>query len=158
MMTRHLKCWLLLVLWICCPASLFADIRIFGLVDFDLGKWVIGAGPLRQSSNICVSVRPRGPYQVTAFGSGGASAFALSNGADVLPYRIFFNDRPRPNGATELLPSQVLGGLRGRRRGILRNQCNRPTANISILISDTDLGQMSAGRYSGRLVIVVGPE
>ena len=157
MMTRHLKYWLLLAV-VCCPISLFADIRIFGLVDFDLGKWVIGAGPIRQNSNICVSVRPRGPYQVTAYGSGASAEFSLSNGAHKLPYRIFFNDRPRPNGASELIPSQVLGGQRGRRRGILRNQCIRPTANISILISDSDLEQMSAGRYSGRLVIIVGPE
>ncbi len=71
---------------------------------------------------------------------------------------MFFNDRPRPNGATELVPGQALGGLRARRRGANRNQCNRPNANISILVSDTDLTQMPAGRYSGTVVIVVGPE
>ena len=106
------------MLVICFPAIIFADIRIFGLIDFTLGQWTLGSGPIRQSSNICVSVRPPGPYQVTAYGSGVANAFTLSNGADFLPYRIFFNDRPRPNGASELLPGQALGGLRGRRRGI----------------------------------------
>ena len=137
---------------------IFAEIIIFGLEDFKLGKWVQGVGSLRSNANICVSVRPRGPYQVTAYGTGALRAFTLTNGADTLPYRMFFNDRPRPNGANELLPGQTLGGLRGLRRGIRARQCNRPTANIGILVSDTDLMATSSGTYSGTLIIVVGPE
>ena len=148
----------LIAIWVCSAQPVCADIIIFGLEDFRFGKWVLGVGPLRTSSSFCVSVRPPAPYQVTAFGSGSSNALTLSNGFDSLPYRIFFNDRPRPNGASELQPGQALGGLRSSRHGQNRQQCNRPTANISILISETDLEQSSSGSYSGTVMLVVGPE
>ena len=142
----------LIILLLSFPILIHADIRIFGLIDFDFGTWNLGDGPLRSNSNICVSVRPRGPYQVTAYGSG------TSNGFDTLPYRLFYNDRPRPNGATELQSGSVLGGLRGPRRGLRQQQCNRPNANIAINFSNRDLTTASAGQYRGILTIVVGPE
>lgn len=157
-MAKHLKCWLLIIFLLCCPTVLFSEIRVYGLQDFNLGRWMLGSGPLRSNLNICISVRPPAPYQVTAFGSGSTNAFTLTNGRDTLSYRVFFNDRPRPNGATELQAGQALGGLRGRRRGIRQRVCNRPTANISIFVSNTNLERSSAGRYSGTVIIVVGPE
>jgi len=157
-MSRHLKCLSLLLLCLLLSAFAHADIRIYGLEDFNLGRWVIGAGSIRANANLCVAVRPRGPYQVTAYGQGPGNAFVLTNAGNNLPYRIFFNDRPRPNGAEELNAGQALGGMRGRRGRGIRRQCNRPTANISILISESDLAQTSAGRYSGTIVIIVGPE
>jgi len=157
-MFKHLKCLLLALLLLSCSTSAYAVIRIYGLEDFNLGRWVIGAGSIRANANICVAVRPPGPYQITAYGQGPSNAFVLSDAGANLPYRIFFNDRPRPNRAQELVPGQAIGGLRGRRGRGIRRQCNRPTANISILISDSDLEQMPAGRYRGTIVIVVGPE
>lgn len=132
--------------------------RVFGLQDINLGRWVLGAGPLQSNSNICVSITPPAPYQVTAYGSTASNLFTLTNGSDLLPFRMFFNDRPRPNGATELQAGQALGGLRGRAHGQNRQQCNRPTANISLLISDSELERASSGRYSGTVIIIVGPE
>ncbi len=159
-MLKHLKCLLSALLLLFCSASVLADIRIHGLSDIRLGRWVLGAGPLRADTNICVTVRPPGSplYQVTAYGQGSGNAFVLSSAGYNLPFRMFFNDRPRPNGATELVPGQALVGLRARRRGTNRIQCNRPNANISILVSDSDLAEMPAGRYSGTIVFVVGPE
>ena len=157
MIKRHSSLMLFLLL-ICFPLPINAEIRIFGLEDFKFGKWELGDGPLRLSSSICVAVRPRGPYQVTAYGSGSSNTFTLTNGSSTLPFRMYFNDLPRPNGATELQPAQALGGLRGRMRGIRQRQCNRPTANIGIRISDTDLRAATAGQYSGTVVIIVGPE
>lgn len=156
-MFKHLKC-LLLALLLLFSSSAYAVIRIYGLEDFNLGRWVIGAGSIRANANICVAVRPRGPYQITAYGQGSSNAFVLSDAGVSLPYRIFFNDRPRPNGAQELVPGQTLRGLRGRRGQGIRRACSRPTANISVLVSDSDLQQLPAGRYRGTIVIVVGPE
>ena len=157
-MFKHPKCLLLMLLFLLLFTAVKADIRIYGLEDFQLGRWVLGAGSLRANANLCVSIRPRGPYQITAYGQGTTNAFILSDAGEELPFRIFFNDRPRPNGAVELAPGQASGGFRGRRRGINRQQCNRPTANISIFISDSDLASISAGRYSGTITIIAGPE
>ncbi len=88
-MTEHRICWLLIISLLCCPTILFSDIRVFGLQDFNLGRWVLGAGPLQTNSNICVSISPPAPYQVTAHGSTASNAFTLTNGNDLLPYRMF---------------------------------------------------------------------
>jgi len=157
-MLKHLKCLLIPLLYLQCTAMVHADIRIYGLEDFDLGRWVLGAGSINSSANICVAVRPRGPYQITAYGQGPSNAFVLLNAGNTLPYRMFFNDRPRRNGAEELIAGQVLGGLRGRRGRGIRRACNRPTANITIRIEESDLQQATAGSYSGTILIVVGPE
>ena len=157
-MLKHLKCLLLVLLFLLCISSAHAVIRIYGLEDFSLGRWVTGSGSIRANANICVAVRPRGPYQITAYGQGPANAFVLSDAGVHLPFRLFFNDRPRPNGAQELFAGQTLGGLRGRRGRGIRRQCSRPTANIAVLVSDSDLTQVPAGRYRGTIVFVVGPE
>ncbi len=159
-MFKHSKCLLVILLLLFSSVSVLAEIRIYGLEDFNLGRWVIGAGPLRANANLCVTVRPPGAplYQITAYGQGGINTFVLSNAGNTLPYRLFFNDRPRPNGATELVAGRALASLRARRRGRNQTQCNRPNANISILISDSDLAQMPAGRYTGTVVLIVGPE
>jgi hypothetical protein len=159
-MFKYLKYLLFAFLLLFYSASALADIRIFGLEDFSLGRWVLGAGPLRANANICVTVTPPGAplYQITAYGQGSGNSFVLSSAGNNLPYRLFFNDRPRSNGAAELTAGRALTSLRARRRGGNQSQCNRPNANLSILISDSDLQQMPAGRYSGSISIVVGPE
>jgi len=154
----HQNCWLIILLWVLSPAFVFAEIRIFGLNDLNLGRWTLGSGSLQSNANICVAVRPRGPYQVTAFGGGVSNAFQLSNGISEIPYRVFFNDRPRENGAIELVAGSVLGGLRGIPRGIRQNVCRRPSANISIRVEDADLQRATAGQYIGNVLIIVGPE
>ncbi len=157
-MPKHLKCLLFVLLLLFCITSAQAVIRIYGLEDFSLGRWVTGSGSIRASSNMCIAVRPRGPYQITAYGQGPSNAFILSDAGVHLPFRIFFNDRPRPNGAQELLAGQTLGGLRGRRGQGIRRACSRPTANVSVFISDAELTGLPAGRYRGSIVFVVGPE
>ncbi|MBT8125010.1 MAG: hypothetical protein KJO81_09320 [Gammaproteobacteria bacterium] len=160
-MAKQPKIWLLFFLWLCCVPHVFAEIRIFGLTDFDFGRWVLGAGPLQANANLCVTVSPPGAplYQITAYGAGGNNSFVLTSAGNELPYRLFFNDRARPNGATEFVPGQALISLRARRRGgPNQTQCNRPNANISTLISDVDLAQIPAGRYGGTIILIVGPE
>lgn len=160
-MSKWPRFWFLVLLWLLLTPPAFAEIRIFGLTDFNLGRWVLGAGPLQANSNLCVAVSPPGAplYQITANGQSSSNSFVLTNASSLLPYRLFFNDRPEVNGASELIPGQALTSLRARRRGgVNQTQCNRPNANISILISDVDLAQVPAGRYSGTIVLIVGPE
>jgi len=138
--------------------TVFAEIRIFGLNDFNLGRWTLGSGSLQSNANICVAVRPRGPYQITAFGGGANNTFQLSNSISQVPYRVFFNDRAQENGAAELVAGVALGSLRGVPGGIRQNVCRRPRANISIRIDDTHLQRATAGQYTGTVLIIAGPE
>ncbi|MEM7400407.1 MAG: hypothetical protein AAF304_00495 [Pseudomonadota bacterium] len=157
-MIKHLKCLLIALLLFCISVSASAVIRIYGLQDFNLGRWVLGAGSIRANANLCVAVRPRGPYQITAYGQGSGNSFVLSDAGVNLPFRVFYNDRRRPNGAQELNPGQALGGLRARRGSGIRRPCGRPNANITVLVAESNLSQLPAGRYRGSLVLVVGPE
>ena len=83
--------------------------------------------------------------------------FVLVSGFDSIAYRLYFNDRPRVNGRTQLVPGEALTGMRGRR--LRRNQpCNRLTANLSIIIPETNLTAAPSGRYSSNIVLLVSPE
>ena len=157
-MIKHLKCLLIASLLFCISVPASAVIRIYGLEDFNLGRWVLGAGSIRANANLCVAVRPRGPYQITVFGQGSGNSFVLTDAGVNLPFRVFYNDRQRPNGAREIRPGQALGGLRARRGSGIRRPCSRPNANITVLIEESNLSQLPAGRYRGSLVLVVGPE
>ena len=148
--------YLLILLLISSPIN--ADIRLYGLEDFNFGKWVLGAGSLSANANVCVAVRPRGPYQITAYGEGQSSAFVLINAGNALPFRVLFNDRPRPNGALELVAGKPTGGLRGKTRGMNQTQCRGPNANIGVQISESDLERAPAGNYRGTIILIVGPE
>ncbi len=134
-----------------------AQIIVSELQPFTLGRWTIGSGDIASNQDICVALRPRGPYSVTAGGDNQNGEFVLVSGFDTIAYQLFFNDRPRVNGRTQLAPGRALTGLRGRR---LRNNqpCNRLTANLSILIPAANLTAAPAGRYSSNIVLLVSPE
>lgn len=157
-MIKRIQCFLIAFPLLLGSTSVSAVIRVHGLEDFNLGRWVIGAGSIRANSSLCIAIRPQGPYQITVYGQGPGNAFILSDAGVNLPIRIFYSDRQRANRAIELQPTRALGGLRARRGSGIRRPCNRPNANISVLIAESDLTQLPAGRYNGNIVIVVGPE
>lgn len=134
-----------------------AQIIVSELQPFRLGRWTIGSGNIAANQDICVALRPRGPYSVTAGGDSLNGEFVLVSGFDSIVYRLYFNDRPRVNGRTQLVPGEALTGMRGRR--LRRNQpCNRLTANLSIIIPETNLTAAPSGRYSSNIVLLVSPE
>ena len=134
-----------------------AQIIVSELQPFRLGRWTIGSGDIAANQDICVALRPQGPYSITAGGDSQNGDFVLVSGFDAIAYQLYFNDRPRVNGRTQLVPGEALTGLRGRR--LRRNQpCNRLTANLSIIISETNLTAAPSGRYSSNIVLVVSPE
>ena len=45
-----------------------AQIIVSELQPFRLGRWTIGSGNIAANQDICVALRPRGPYSVTAGG------------------------------------------------------------------------------------------
>lgn len=134
-----------------------AQIIVSELKPFNLGRWTIGSGDIARDQNICVALLPQGPYNVTAGGDTQGGEFALLSDFDAIVYQLYFNDRPRINGRTQLVPGVALTGLRGKRLK-RRQPCNRLTANLSILIPAASLTAAPSGRYSSNIVLLVSPE
>lgn len=148
------KLFLLFVLFI---IKAQAQIIVSELNTFSLGQWALGSGDITANQNICVAMRPRGPYSVTVSSYSQNGKFVLRSGSNTIAYRLFFNDRPRINGRNELEPDVALTGQRGRR--LRRNSpCNRLTANLSLMIPESNIRIASAGKYSTTIVILVSPE
>ena len=133
--------------------------RITGLSDIAFGNWT--GGDLTADQNICVGLYGTNTFRLRATGSGdlnSANAFALSNGSDYIPYRVYFNDQNGLSGRTELtaataLTNQTAGAAFWNIFGCLINN-----ANLSVLIEETELASASAGNYTGTLTVTVIPE
>ncbi len=130
-------------------------IRITGIDDINLGGWS-GSGGLAGSDLLCVTVRPAGPYRISAYGSGSGGGLNLSSGGFTMEYQLFFNDRPREQGRRRMDQLSPLINLQA--APSFRN-CNRgPNAYIGIEITSQVLESAAPGIYQGTLVLVVGPE
>ncbi len=133
--------------------------RISGLTDIAFGSWA--GGDLTANQNICVGLYGTNTFRLRATGSGdinSANAFALYNGSDYIPYRVYFNDQNGLTGRTELtaattLTNQTAGSAFWNIFGCLINN-----ANLSLLIEETDLASASSGNYTGTLTVTVIPE
>lgn len=135
------------------PAS--ADVKISDLQDFDFGLYP-GNGRLQDDKNVCTNVIPNGQYQIVMFGDGAGGGFEISNGIDSIPYRVFYNDRPRTGGARRM---QVGQALTGQSRASDQLNCSDGlSANIRIRIRRQDLQAANPGRYRGTLTMTVSPE
>lgn len=143
-------------LFLCSP--LRAIIIVSDLSAFELGRWTSGSGDIVAAQNLCVALRPRGPYTITISGDNQNGEFVLRSGVDTIEYQFYFNDRPRVNGRTQVFPGVALTGQRGRRIRSRNNPCRRPTANLSIIIPQANLQAASGGLYSSNLVLLVSPE
>ena len=162
MLKPKLKIVLYALLSIICISAILviqanAQIIVSELKPFNLGRWTIGSGDITRNQNICVALLPQGPYSVTAGGDTQGGEFALLSGFDAITYQLYFNDRPRPNGRSLLVPGVELKGLRGKRLK-RRQPCNRLTANLSIVIPEVNLTAAPSGRYSSNIVLLVSPE
>ncbi len=145
-----------MLLFLCSP--LRALIIVTDLSTFELGRWTSGSGTITSSQNICVALRPRGPYSITISGDNQNGEFVLRSGTETIEFQFYFNDRPRVNGRSQVFPGVALTGQRGRRIRRRDNPCRRPTANLSIVIPQANLQTASGGLYSSNLVLLVSPE
>lgn len=136
--------------------------RITGLSDFSFGNWV--GGDLSANDNLCIGLWGTGTrqYRIRATGDGNGSdinAFALSNGTDFLPYRVFFNDQTGTVGQVELSSSSALLGQTAA-TGSFANLfgCFIENANIALLIENSSLSAVNSGSYFGLLTLTLIPE
>lgn len=157
---NHLLYLLFAVLLFLQSAALQAQSAIEGLSDLDLGQVPPTSRALRAHTTFCVSLDPRGRYQITATGDAPGGQFALlgSGGAALvgLPYRVFVSDRGRRRGV-ELRPALPSSGLRpqvSRRDG----SCRPPLARVTVRVDARALRRARPGRYRGTLSLTVAPE
>ena len=155
--SHYIKNVVLVFLLVAQIAIAQGSIRISGLQEIKFGIWTIGSGTLFSSNDICVAVDQPGPYQITAAGIGSGNDFYLSSGGNNIVYLVFFNDAPRLSGRQQLSPGVPLTGLKGKKRK-KKADCNKPTANLSLEIPESNISAAPAGHYSGVLVLLVSPE
>jgi hypothetical protein len=141
-------------------ASVPARVRISGLADVNLTN----VDPTLNASvaqNICVwSNTATHGYQVTASGSGAASAFTLANAAlPVVPYTV---EWANSSGQTTGTPLTAGGALTGQTSSATNSNCSSgpaSSASLIVKIGSTDLQAMPAATtFTGTLTLVVAPE
>ena len=148
---------------------------IFGMTDVDLGTWN-GSGDLSGNDDICVAVSSTLPtflgqprfYRLRATGDGdpgSANAFTLSNGVDLIYYRVFLTDA---DNQIEMLPGNINSGNHfigtpGYNANIIAfftgaaNPCINPNATITILVEEAQLNTGS-GIHTGTLTLELSAE
>lgn len=141
-------------------ASVPGRVRISGLTDVTFSD----ADPSAAASNaqsLCVwsNTSTRG-YNITATGSGAASAFTLASGSlPVVPYTVAWASTSGQTSGTALTAGTA---LTGQKSTAITSDCSAgPSASASLVVSmsSTTLQTMTAGStYNGTLTLVVAPE
>jgi len=133
--------------------------RVTGLSDFAFGAWT--GGNLSANDNLCIGVYGTTQYRVSATGDGDGAdinAFALTNGTDFLPYRVFFNDQTGTAGQIELSSSSTLLGQSAAGSFFNLFGCFTENANVDLLIENNALAATGGGAYFGTLTLTMIPE
>lgn len=133
--------------------------RVTGFSDFTFGAWT--GGDLSTNDNLCVGVYGTTQYRVKATGDGNGvdiNAFALTNGSQYLPYRVFFNDQIGTSGQVELSSTTALLGQNAPGSFFNLFGCFIENANIDLLIENDSLAAAGGGSYSGTLTLTMIPE
>jgi hypothetical protein len=138
-----------------------ASVQITGLTDVAF----TGLDPLvdaTRAQNVCVfSNTLLHGYNVTARGSGAASAFTLSAGGSVppLPYTVQWSQTSGSSAGTAL---SVGAPLTGQRSSALINACSvgpSTSASLIVILRAADLqAALSGVAYSGTLSLTIAPE
>ena len=123
-------------------------------VDFDFGTYP-GTGSIEQDRDINIAMNYVGTYSVIATGDGIGGAFTITDGTQVIPYSVFFNDQTGTSGRFELLSGVPVTALTG---GVTPLSNSTPNANTSVLVGEADIQSADAGVYEGHVIITVSPE
>jgi len=112
------------------------------------------------AQNVCVwsNTSTRG-YNVTATGSGTASAFTLANGALTVPYSVEWAGSSGASSGTALAAGTALTGLTSTATSPTCSSGASSTASLIVKLSSANLMSMQAATtYTGTLTLVVAPE
>lgn len=112
------------------------------------------------AQNVCVwsNTSTKG-YNVTATGSGTASAFTLASGALTVPYTVQWAGSSGQTSGTALVTGTALHGLTSTATNPTCAAGPTSSASLIVNISAANLQSMAAATtYTGTLTLVVAPE
>ena len=140
-------------------ASVPSRARITGLGDVNFTNQD-PATAASNAQNVCVwSNTATQGYTSTATGSGGASAFTLSNGSGTVPYSVEWAAISGQTTGSALTTGTASASLTSTAVNHSCSSAPATTASLIVNISTDDLGTMSAGSsYTGTLTLVVTPQ
>jgi hypothetical protein len=147
---RIVSSWLVLA---AAATSNAATLSIVELEDVDFGIVPRSAGAITQSFRFCVSIDPRGPFQITGTGDGSGGAFTLLNtggGGFEIGYEVVIIGQV-------LIPGVPFTGIRAGPPGP-GGECRPPRYRLTVTLDATDLASAMPGHYRGRLQLTVAPE
>ena len=114
----------------------------------------------QNAQNVCVwsNTSTKG-YNVTASGSGTASAFTLSNGSATVPYSVEWSGTSGVSSGTALLTGAALTGLKSTATSATCSAGPASSASLIVKMTTANLQTMQAATsYTGTLTLVVAPE
>jgi hypothetical protein len=134
-------------------------VRATGFTDVNFGMLSGLQSDQRQSQSICVySNGNAGAYSVTAWGSGLAGSFELSNGLNTLPYDVQWSPTSGQTTGADLSPNV---SLNGQVSGAQHQTCNNgpaTSATLIVVLRGVDLAQAREGTYSGSLSLLISAQ
>jgi hypothetical protein len=134
-------------------------VRISALTDVSFGMLTSLQSDHRQSQSICVySNGQTGAYSVSAWGSGSAGSFEMSNGLHTLHYDLEWSPISGQANGTALAPSVA---LTGQVSGASHQTCSTgsaTSASLIVVLRGVDLMQAREGTYSGSLSLLISAE
>ena len=140
-------------------ATVANRVQISGLSDVSFTNQDPGT-PAQNAQNLCVwsNTSTKG-YNVTATGSGAASAFTLANGASTVPYSVEWAGTSGQSSGTALVTGSALTGLTSTATNATCSSGPGSSASLIVKISTASLqGMQAAASYTGTLTLVVAPE
>lgn len=140
-------------------ASVPNRVQLSGLSDVSFLNQDPAAAALN-AQNVCVwsNTSTKG-YNVTASGSGTASAFTLSSGSLTVPYSVEWSPTSGQSSGTALASGTALTGLTSAATSATCSSGATSSASLIVKMSTANLQTMQAATtYTGTLTLVVAPE
>lgn len=134
-------------------------VQVSNLTDIGLGTFNGGGTDLSGTDAFCVYRNGGGTFDITMSGSGGSSAFTLTDGSNTVPYSVDFTNIPAAT-TTAMTTNVLLGGQQNANTSSTTCSGAGDSDNVSVTVTVTsgDLASAPAGTYGGTLTMVVSPE
>lgn len=135
------------------------NVRITSLSDVAFGSLANLGVDASAAQNICVYANTSGQrYRVTAAGSAPGSQFALTSGANLLPYEVQWNASSGQSSGFALSPNFPRTGLVTAATQQTCNSGPATSASLILVLRATALSSATAGSYSGTLTLIIGAD
>jgi hypothetical protein len=129
------------------------QVRISELDPIDLGSFD-GVNDLSGVDDLCVYRNNGGAdYRVVASADGAGGAFTLTNGVDVLPYRVDWDD----GGGFVALSTGIAAAMTGANQ--LSIDCGGVNnAVVQVTVNGVDMSTAAPGVYASTLTLLIEPQ